>query len=318
MLDWDIDEYDFASLLAATPATKGEVQMFVKHGYGISVPRSNYEAIVDRLVRDLGEIAAARAICEIVVTTAKPRLLSLIELSAKGKEIELRYNEAKIVDLVFYGDGSPTMEGEVVVKHWKASQRKKRKSKVERDSSPSSAYVEQPAPVSIKPTFSLQTHVKFPDLDPNMASVSPNSAETGEGWRLEPVQASTATFLKSKTNWLEVDLEDYLIANWNRIDFGLGYPIKLVGRQVSLKGTREKVDLLAVGPNDSWIAIELKIVTASGRDFTQLQSYVADLLFQGIAKSKVFGLLVAPGFEEKVLNAAALHPNITLLRFLSG
>ncbi len=63
--------------------------------------------------------------------------------------------------------------------------------------------------------------------------------------------------------------------------------------------------------------IELKIEDADGRDNTQLQSYMRDVqLTARVPDDKVEGLLIAPGFQEKVLNAAARDRHLHLLRFL--
>jgi hypothetical protein len=63
------------------------------------------------------------------------------------------------------------------------------------------------------------------------------------------------------------------------------------------------------------VAVELKITEARGGDFTQLLSYLTDLSLRGIAPRKIRGILIAPGFAKKVLNAAATDSRISLLRF---
>ena len=91
----------------------------------------------------------------------------------------------------------------------------------------------------------------------------------------------------------------------------------MVGRQVRLKDTREKVDVLAKTDADTWVAIELKIKPATGNDLTQLLSYMQDLAFSGCPREQIRGILIAPDFGEKVLNAATMDSRVVLLRFLS-
>ncbi len=117
-------------------------------------------------------------------------------------------------------------------------------------------------------------------------------------------------------DWNESDLEDFLWANWEKIDLGLDSPLYLVGRQVSLgHHTSDRVDILARGKTGDWVAIELKIREATRGDLTQVLSYIVDLERRGEESRKIRGLLVAPAFAAKVLNAAASDPRTALLRF---
>jgi hypothetical protein len=127
-----------------------------------------------------------------------------------------------------------------------------------------------------------------------------------------------ATSARARTDWLESDLEKYFIANWEDIDFGEEGPLSLVASQVAVSRLPlEKVDLLAKTAAGRWVAIELKIDVADGRDLTQLQSYMHNLAFAlKIADEDVHGYLIARGFQEKVLYAATGNPRIKLLEFL--
>ncbi len=82
--------------------------------------------------------------------------------------------------------------------------------------------------------------------------------------------------------------------------------------------TGDRVDLVAKGRSGEHIAIELKIVEARRRDYTQLTSYLGNLESNGVPPDKVRGILVAPAFSRKVLSSAAIVPRITLLRFSTG
>ena len=84
---------------------------------------------------------------------------------------------------------------------------------------------------------------------------------------------------------------------------------------MGLSDSREKVDLLARLGNVT-IPIELKIKRAGGSDLTQLQSYRQDLIDHGgVSTENVLGILVAPQFSPKVLNAVKGNPGIILRWF---
>ena len=135
-------------------------------------------------------------------------------------------------------------------------------------------------------------------------------------WALERVQTPSRGFLGVPDRWKERDLEEFLWANWESIDFGFDRPIYLVGKQERLSdSTNDRVDLLAKGRSGEMIAIELKIVEARRGDYTQLTSYMGNLESSRVPADKVRGILVAPAFSQKVLNSAAIEPRITLLRF---
>ena len=145
------------------------------------------------------------------------------------------------------------------------------------------------------------------------------SAQWGAEWTLERVQNPSRGFFTVPDRWKERDLEEFLWANWESIDFGFDRPIYLVGKQERLSdSTSDRVDLLARGRSGEHIAIELKIVEARRGDYTQLTSYMGNMESSGVPTDKVRGILVAPAFSQKVLNSAAIEPRITLLRFDKG
>ena len=63
--------------------------------------------------------------------------------------------------------------------------------------------------------------------------------------------------------------------------------------------TNDRVDLFAKGKAGEKIAIELKIVEARPRDYTQLTSYMRGLESSGVPADKVRGILVAPAYSRK-------------------
>ena len=309
----DYDEPDLVELLASIPCTKEVAQGYLQRGHDIRLPRTSWHMMWDRLVERLGEESAIDAVSELVLATAHPRVADLVAEYEEHGEVRLRATEPKMAVLLFDDDGFPTELGVRVFAYRSRKgtmpARRSSKSRAPRTREPSSTR-DVASPSSPTPA-----HLRLQEVKDAVGG--PWSAASGTGWRLERVRASRDTFLAAQPGWIEADLENFIISNWENIDFGLEKRLGLVGRQVRLKDTREKVDLLARDEDNTWVAIELKIKSATGNDLTQLLSYMQDLAFSGRRPEQIRGILIAPNFGEKVLNAATLDSRVVLLRFLS-
>ena len=313
-----MEYWEIADLLVATPATKEEIQAYFLGGYRIGVPKTSYEVMWERLVERLGEEEALDAVCEVVLVSASNRLRDALHEYDSHGDIEIRSSDPKIIDLLFDWDGEPTELGQMLLDYRERrapSKQQPKKTKQRKQASRKKPAKAKPETREPQKRSSPHTHVRVQEI---LASNTSHelSAEVGAGWRLERVRASSGTFLKAEARWNEEKLEEHIVKNWARIDLGLDQQLELVGRQVRLKDTREKVDLLGKSGTGTWAAIELKIKPATGRDLTQLLSYMEDLAFQGVPRNKIMGILLAPSFGEKVLNAAGSDPRVRLLRFL--
>ena len=304
----DLDPEELSELLSAIPDTKEVIQDYLMRGHGVRVPRSSYERMWDRLEEQLGHEPACDALCELVLATAKSRTRDLLDEALQHGDVELRVNEPKIVELLFDDDGEPTDLGALVLAYRRRKAARARPKPPGRGATRALGPTAQPSP---------PTHVRLDAVEEARGEHARQSAASGTGFRLEHVRASAGTFLKAESGWSERDFEDHIVENWERIDFGLENHLTLIGRQVRLKDTREKVDLLAEMPDGTRVAIELKIIPATGADLTQLLSYMQDLAFSGVPYDQIQGVLIAPGFAEKVLNAAGADPRLQLMRFLS-
>lgn len=154
-------------------------------------------------------------------------------------------------------------------------------------------------------------HIRLPSIEYGLG------VDKASAISYRPIERITNTGcakLKARSDWSERNLENYMESHWAELDFGLGRQLQLVGRQVSLSNTKEKVDLLASTGN-VLVPIELKIKRAGGSDLTQLQSYRQDLINRGEASERVLGILVAPRFSSKVLNVVSGSPGIILRWF---
>ena len=310
----DINDRDFIELLGALPDPPAMTRAHIRGAFRVLVAGDDPIRWWQSLTRVRGDEGAAKAIAQLVIAKGGKRALDLIRAEAAGRSIEPRADDSKLVRLLFDG----AMEEQLY---------------------------DQEELRSIVCEYYEETHVEPDDDDPDLpepeedfdqespeeeeedAADGPSvfdlfsgkprpSAKRGAEWALERVQHPPRGFLDVPDRWREKDLEEFLWAEWESIDFGFDRPSYLVGRQERLSDdTSDRVDLLAKGRSGEHIAIELKIVEARRGDYTQLTSYMGNMESSGVAANKVRGILVAPGFSQKVLNSAAIEPRITLLRF---
>ncbi len=320
MRGFDLDWYDFTQMLSAAPGTRKEVRDLLQQGYDIKLPKTSYEVMWDRLSEQLGEEGAVNAVCELVIATAPPRLFDLIDELWKTGSASIRSNDSQLVHLMFESPEAISELGACLANYYLD----RMGGDPQETDTPVAPDPKGPSEVSdagflVRPksesTEAVLTDIRLTDLVDSLDRPLPVSAQRGGGLRLERVRASRSTKLRAKDDWKESDLEQFLMDRWSDVDFGLDAPLTLVGRQVRLQATGEKVDLLATQPDGTWIVIELKIVPAHGGDLTQLQSYLQDLEFNKVAPDKIRGLLVAPDFSDKILNAAAGDHRVILMRF---
>ncbi len=168
----------------------------------------------------------------------------------------------------------------------------------------------------VEPKQGLQRNALVTDLAGVPDSAAIKSASADHGLQLEQVTVPRGKHFTVKGNWAEVEIEEHLFKNWSHVNFGQVGELLLLGRQVRLnQATRDRVDFVARTADGHWMAVEIKRKDAT--DLTQLLSYMRDLAFSlELPKEKVGGILLAPGFGKKVLNAAADNTRVTLLRFL--
>ena len=111
-----IDQH-FPLLLERCQGTKEEKQRFFADRHRVSVPKTNDEVMWSRLVDTIGRANAARAVFDLVLSRARPRLLECLRHAANGAEVELRANDPAVLDSLFFGNGRPRKLGELLVEH---------------------------------------------------------------------------------------------------------------------------------------------------------------------------------------------------------
>ena len=307
---------DFVEILKAFPEGLSTVRAYLLKDFGILVGDSPAHEIWNVIERDRGEEGAADVVSELVISKGGERVNRLIARSVAGGDLHLRADDSKLAHLLFQEvDWVEPAVGEYVVNYFERS----RGFPVDDEDDEGEDLPPDTTPL-YEPEVEEDVGKDFDDEEPDLLELFSgkprSSAVDDSNWSLERVQTPRREFLSVPSSWKEADLEDFLWVNWEKIDLGLDRPLHLVGRQASLSPhTSDRVDLLARGSSRERVAIELKIVEAGPRDLGQLLSYMADLERSGEAKAKVRGVLIAPGFTTKVLNAAAADPRMTLLRF---
>ena len=276
----------YAHLLSTAPGSCGSVRKELENIHGLKIAGSSYQAVRRSLVDYFGFEGAIKVVEDIVdISTARKALVKVMGKRQKG-----------MVDAMLM---------ERINKATKRGRLNLRKTQL------AATNDNERVPRKTRRRIINHDHIQLP------------SVEYGRGYSraiaisyraIERITDTGCSKLKARSNWLEWNLENYIESHWTELDFGLGRELRLEGRQVGLSDTKEKVDLLAK-MGDVFIPIELKIKRANGSDLTQLQSYRQDVIKRGVAAENVLGILVAPKFSSKVLNAVTGIPGIILRWF---
>ncbi|MHA2474771.1 MAG: TIR domain-containing protein [Promethearchaeota archaeon] len=104
----------YYELLVNAPGSKVEKQKFFKNK-GIKVPKTNYEAMWERMIDRVGRAAAGEAIFDYVLYSANDRLKKLLNLARDGEQVKLREKDSNIVHDLFWRNGYPRKIGEYLI-----------------------------------------------------------------------------------------------------------------------------------------------------------------------------------------------------------
>ena len=311
----NVNEEDFIELLGALPDSPAVTRAHLLGAFGVIVAGDDPRAWWNALLMDRGDEGAAKAVAQLIISKGGRRVVSLIRAEVAGRYVVARADDPRLARLLFDSSLEERLDDQEELKSIVCDYYEQTQGVLEDDDpdlpEPPAEYDEDGSDEDAE-----EDAEDGPSVSDLFSGKPRPSAGRGAEWTLERVQNPSRGFLKVPDRWKERDLEQFLWVNWESIDFGFDRPIYLVGKQQRLSAnTSDRVDLLAKGRSGEHIAIELKIVEARRGDYTQLTSYLGNLESSGVPADKVRGILVAPGFSQKVLNSAAIEPRITLLRF---
>jgi len=110
---------------------------------------------------------------------------------------------------------------------------------------------------------------------------------------------------------LERDVHDYLASHLAELEPGL----TLHEDGVEYQTDAGRIDLLAIDTDQQLVAIEIKAGKAGDRALGQLLGYVGCLSCQETIKRQIRGILVAAGFDNRVVYACKSLPNVKLMKY---
>lgn len=123
----------------------------------------------------------------------------------------------------------------------------------------------------------------------------------------EEIEAEVEESIEASIS-LERDLHSYLATRVNEIESGLS----LVENGIEYQTEAGRIDLLARDENNHLVVIELKAGKAKDNALGQLLGYIGCLT---ASESNVRGILVASGFDSRVIFAARGLPNVKLVKY---
>jgi hypothetical protein len=139
--------------------------------------------------------------------------------------------------------------------------------------------------------------IPVPGISPE--AFAPSSSDSIDAEVEDSIEASVS---------LERDLHSYLATRVNEIESGL----TLVENGVERQTDAGRIDLLARDANKHLVVVELKAGTAKDAALGQLLGYIGCL---SADESNVRGILVASGFDSRVVFAARALSNVKLVRY---
>jgi RecB family endonuclease NucS len=133
------------------------------------------------------------------------------------------------------------------------------------------------------------------------------SPEKPEEIQSDDVEAEVEESIEARVS-LERDLHSYLASRVSEIESGLS----LAENGVEYSTEAGRIDLLARDANNHLVVIELKAGEAKDNALGQLLGYMGCL---SASESNIRGILVASGFDLRVVFAARGLPSVKLMKY---
>jgi hypothetical protein len=113
----------------------------------------------------------------------------------------------------------------------------------------------------------------------------------------------------------ERDLEEYILRNLNKIENGLRLYKEsgITGQQLTIDIGR--IDILALDKNNDFVVIELKSGIANYHVIGQILSYISWVRNNLAKGSRVRGIIIAEGFDQKLKYAVSELTDILLKKY---
>lgn len=143
------------------------------------------------------------------------------------------------------------------------------------------------------------------------SQIKTGKIETGELLRSTDAEEEETLVSENITAFavsLEKDLQNYLSKKLNEIEDGLTIVSTEYGTSAGF------IDILAKDINANYVVIELKAGKANDAAIGQLLGYIGALMESESTKN-VRGILVASDFDNRIVYAARVLPNIALLKY---
>ncbi len=110
-------ENRFIELLTHAPGTKTNKQTFFQRRMKVTVAKTNYEVMWDRLVDHFNRAGAGEAVFDYILSTADDHLRRSLVKASTGKCVELRRNERAVVPDLFWENGKPRRIGQHLLEY---------------------------------------------------------------------------------------------------------------------------------------------------------------------------------------------------------
>ncbi len=107
----------FIELLTHAPGTKTDKQAFFERQMKVTVAKTSYEVMWDRLVDHFNRAGAGEAVFDYILSTKDDHLRRSLIKASTGKRVKLRRNERAVVSDLFWENGKPRRIGQLLLEY---------------------------------------------------------------------------------------------------------------------------------------------------------------------------------------------------------
>ncbi len=107
----------FIELLTHAPGAKTDKQDFFQRQMKVTVAKTSYEVMWDRLVDHFNRAGAGEAVFDYILSTKDDHLRRSLIKASTGKRVELLRNERAVVSDLFWENGKPRRIGQLLLEY---------------------------------------------------------------------------------------------------------------------------------------------------------------------------------------------------------